>query len=161
MRLGTSGGNVSKVNQIMTANDVMNVASGAPTPWNPGDTSEIRTEKVVTKHKNFTQEEADKLRISAATRKRQAKNNREAYRALRSIESSDASDQANFRGYQTTVARTTATKKKSDVGKAKTLYNLTPQYAQMGYTLGAAHHDAQIKVQEYQALHADVDRRWK
>ncbi len=161
MRLGTSSGNASKVNQIMSPNDVMNVASGAPTPWNPGDTAEIRTEKVVTKHRNFTQEEADKLRLSAATRKRQAKNNRQAYQALRSIESSDAADQASFRGYQTTVARTAATKKKADVNKAKTLYNLTPTYAQMGYTLGAAHHDAQMKVSEYQALYSDVDRRWK
>lgn len=161
MRLGSSGGNASKVNQIMTPNDVMNVASGAPTPWNPGDSSEIRTEKVVTKHKNFSREEADKLRLSAANRKRQAKNNRQAYQALRSIEQSDASDQASFRGYQTTVARTTATKKKTDVNKANTLYNLTPQYAKMGYSLGAAHHEAQMKVGEYQALYSDVDRRWK
>lgn len=161
MRLGSSSGKMSKVNSIMTPNDVMNVASGAPTPWNPGDSSEIRTEKVVSKHRNFTQEESDKLRVTAATRKRQAKNNREAYRALRSIEGADASDQASFRGYQTTVARTAASKKKADVGKAKALYNLTPQYAQMGYTLGAAHHDAQIKVSEYQALYSEVDRRWQ
>lgn len=160
MRLGSSNGKMSKVNQIMTPNDVMNVASGAPTPWNPGDSSEVRTEKVVTKHRNFTQEEADKLRITAATRKRQAKNNRQAYQALRSIESSDAADQSSFRAYQTTVARTTATKKKADVSKAKTLYNLTPAYAQMGYSLGASHHDAQMKVSEYQALYSDVSNRW-
>ncbi|MBE9011027.1 hypothetical protein IQ250_12500 [Pseudanabaenaceae cyanobacterium LEGE 13415] len=160
MRLGSSIGNSSKVNRIMTPNDVMNVASGAPTPWNPGDTSEIRTEKVVTKHKNFSGEEADSLRLKAADRKRQAQNNRTAYKALRSIEQSDASDQANYRAYQTTVARTTATKKKSDVSKANTLYNLTPQYAKMGYSLGAAHHEAQMKVGEYQALYADVAKRW-
>ncbi|WP_225895286.1 hypothetical protein [Leptolyngbya sp. NIES-2104] len=138
----------------------MNVASGAPTPWNPGDASEIRTEKVVTNHKNFTQEEADKLRVSAATRQRQAKVNRQAYKSLRSIEQSDASDQASFRGYQTTVARTTATKKKVDVNKANTLYNLTPQYAKMGYSLSAAHHEAEVRVSEYQALYSEVSKRW-
>lgn len=160
MRLGNSVSNATRANRIMTPNDVMNVASGAPTPWNPGDTSEIRTEKVVTKHRNFSGEEADKLRIKAADRKRQAKNNRQAYQSLRAIEQSDASDQASFRGYQTTVARTTATKKKTDVAKATTLHNLTPQYAKMGYSVGAAHHEAQVKVGEYQALYADVASRW-
>lgn len=160
-KLGKRNGSNYHGNGIMTPNDVMNVSSGAPTPWNPGDTSEIRTEKVVTKHTNFTQEQADSLTIKAAERKHQAKNNRQAYKALRSIEQSDLSDQASFRGYQNTVARVAAGKKGADVAQAKALHNLTPKYANMGYSLGAAAHDATLKVQEYQALYGDVAKRWK
>ena len=146
--------------QAMSPNDVMNVASGAVTPWNPGDNSEIRTEAVVGRHKNFTKSEADDLRVTAATRSRQAKVNRQAYGALRKIERSDASDQATFRGYQTAVASSTAAKKGADVAKAKTLNGLAPKYAQMGYSLGASHDEAQVRVREFQHLHTEVSNRW-
>ena len=162
MRLGQNlRGGSAGVPSTMTPNDVMNVASGVPTPWNPGDNREIRTEKVVTQHRNFSQKEADELRVKAATRKRQAKVNRKAYQALRAIETADVSDQVAFRGYQTTVARAGATKKRADVAKAKTLHNLTPGYAQMGYSLSAAHDEAKVKVAELQALYTEVDRRWR
>ncbi|MGV0028220.1 hypothetical protein [Phormidesmis priestleyi] len=138
----------------------MNVASGAVTPWNPGDSSEIRTKQVIAKHRNFTKKEADQLRLEAATRQRQAKNNRQAYKSLRTIERADGSDQATFRGYQTTVATVTAAKKGSDVGKAKVLNGLTPKYANMGYSLGASHEEAQVKVREYQAMYTEVSNRW-
>lgn len=160
MRLGKSNGSQLGGNGIMTPNDVMTVASGVPTPWNPGDNKEIRTERVVTKHTNFSADQADSLTVKAAERKHQAKNNRTAYKALRSIESSDLSDQVAFRGYQNTVARVAAGKKGADVAQAKTLHGLTPKYAGMGYTLGAAAHDAQLKVQEYQALYGDVGKKW-
>lgn len=162
MRLGQSNRNsIGKDSNVMSPNDVMQVASGVPTPWNPGDSKEIRTEKVVTTHRNFSHKEADELRIKAASRQRQAKVNRKAYQALRKIETADVSDQAAFRGYQTTVARAAATKKRADVGKAKTLHSLTPAYAQMGYSLGAAHDEAKVRVAELQALHTEVDQRWR
>jgi hypothetical protein len=161
MRLGNTLNNAAvNGNGIMNPNDIMNVASGAPTPWNPGDSREIRTEKVVTQHRNFTQKETDTLRVKAATRKRQSATNRKAYQALRKIEQADAMDQASFRGYQTAVATTTAKKKAVDVAKAKTLHNLTPAYANMGYSLGTAHSEAQVKVAEYQALYTEVNSRW-
>ena len=161
MRLG-NGINSSAIggHSIMNPNDIMNVASGAPTPWNPGDNKEIRSEKVVTQHRNFSKKEASDLRVKAATRTRQAKDNRQAYKSLRTIERADAADQASFRGYQTAVAKTTATKKGVDVAKAKALHNLTPAYANMGYSLGAAHSEAQVKVAEYQALYTEVNSRW-
>lgn len=161
MRLGsTLNSNAIGGNSIMNPNDIMNVASGAPTPWNPGDNREIRTEKVVTQHRNFTKKEASELRVKAATRTRQSRDNRQAYKSLKTIERADAADQASFRGYQTAVANTTATKKKVDVAKAKTLHNLTPTYANMGYSLGAAHSEAQVKVAEYQAMYTEVNSRW-
>ena len=51
----------------------MHVASGAATPWNPGDNTEIRSKPVVTKHRNFSKKEADELRVNAAGKTRQAK----------------------------------------------------------------------------------------
>ncbi|MBW4540778.1 MAG: hypothetical protein KME43_16750 [Myxacorys chilensis ATA2-1-KO14] len=144
----------------MTPNDVMQVVSGAPTPWNPGDNSEIRTQEVISKHQNFTKKEADQLRVKAATRTKQSKDNRAAYAALRKIETADVRDQVAFRGYQTTVARAVAGKKGADVAKAKVLANLTPTYAGMGYTLGAAQSEAAVRVQELQALHSEVNKRW-
>lgn len=151
----------SKVAGGMTSKDVVSVAAGAVTPWNTGDNSEIRTEKVVVKHRNFSKKEADELRVKAAKRKREAKDNRKAYQALRKIESADATDQTSFRGYQTTVARVTATKKSADVAKAKTLAGLTPVYANLGYSLDDANTEAAVKVREYQELYAAVDNRWK
>ncbi|PSB14399.1 hypothetical protein C7B65_26490 [Phormidesmis priestleyi ULC007] len=59
------------------------------------------------------------------------------------------------------VAGATAAKKGADVAKAKTLYGLTGKYAGMGYSLGAAHDEAQVRVREYQALHTEVNNRWK
>lgn len=138
----------------------MHVASGAATPWNPGDNTEIRSKPVVTKHRNFSKKEADELRVNAAGKTRQAKTNRQAYKSLRSIKRSDTSDHTAFRGYQTTVAGATAAKKGADVAKAKALYGLTGKYAGMGYSLGAAHDEAQVRVREYQALHTEVNNRW-
>ncbi|NJO43818.1 MAG: hypothetical protein HC769_25520 [Cyanobacteria bacterium CRU_2_1] len=153
------GNNTSSTVRI-NPNEVMRMDGQAITPWNPGDNSEIRTHQVVAKHKNFTKDEADKLRVQAATRTRQAKNNRQAYNALRKIENADAQDQQTYRQYQTTVAKTSASKKSADVGKAKTLYGLTGTYAKMGLSLGEAANEAQVKVAEYQALYSDVSRRW-
>ncbi len=144
----------------MKPNDVMNVGSHAVTPWNPGDSSEIRTEQVVNRHKNFAKKEADDLRVKAKTRQRQAKTNRQAYKALTAIERADSSDQTAFRGYQTAVATVTAAKKGADVSKAKVLNGLTPKYANMGYSLGASSDEAQVKVREYQALYTEVNSRW-
>lgn len=158
--LGNNVAQSGQVSRVMSANDVMNVAHGAPTPWNPGDNSEIRTEAVVSRHKNFTKKEADGLRVKAATRTRQAKVNRQAYGALKKIERADATDQTTYRGYQTTVAGAVAVKKSADVAKAKTLHGLAPKYANMGYSLEAGHQEAQVKVQEYQALYTEVNSRW-
>lgn len=161
MKLGqTRNGTSGKVGG-MTPNDVMQVAGGAPTPWNPGDNSEIRTEQVISKHQNFTTKEVDRLRVKAATRKRQSKTNAKAYAALKAIETADTRDQVAFRGYQTGVARAVAAKKGADVNKAKTLAGLTPVYAGMGYSLGAAQDEATVRVQELHALHTDVDKRWR
>ena len=145
---------------LMTPNDVMNVGSGAVTPWNPGDNSEIRTRQVEQKHRNFSKQEVQDLRVQAANRSAQSKLNRQAYKSLRKIEHADGADQVSFRGYQTTVAKVTAGKKGADVAKATVLHGLTPAYAKMGYTLGAAANEAQVRVQELQATYHQVNQRW-
>lgn len=160
MRLGQSRNATSNKLGGMTPSDVMQVAGGAPTPWNPGDNSEIRTEQVISKHQNFSKKEVDQLRVKAATRKRQSKHNAKAYTALKTIETADTRDQVAFRGYQTGVARAVAAKKGADVNKAKTLAGLTPVYAGMGYSLGAAQDEATVRVAELRELHTDVNKRW-
>ncbi|MGI0493422.1 hypothetical protein ACN4EG_16695 [Alkalinema pantanalense CENA528] len=142
----------------MTPNDVMNTKG--ITPWNPGDNSEIRTNQVEQRHRNFSKQEVDGLRVQAAQRTAQAKLNRKAYQSLSKIENADRSDHTAFRGYQTTVAKVTAGKKGADVAKATVLHGLTPAYAKMGYTLGAAANEAQVRVQELQATYHQVNQRW-
>lgn len=160
MQLGKRNNASGGRNTGMTPDDVMNVAAGACTPWSTGDNSEIRTEQVISKHQNFTAKEVNELRVKAATRKRQSKTNAKAYAALKSIETSDTRDQVAFRGYQTVVARAVAGKKGADVNKAKALAGLTPVYAGMGYSLGAAQNEATVRTQELHALHSEVDKRW-
>lgn len=142
----------------MTPNDVMNTKG--ITPWNPGDNSEIRTRQVEQQHRNFSKQEVDGLRVQAAKRTAEAKLNRKAYQSLSKIEHADRSDHTAFRGYQTTVAKVTAGKKGADVAKATVLHGLTPAYAKMGYTLGAAANEAQVRVQELQATYHQVNQRW-
>ena len=158
--LGRNVGTANQVSKVMSADDVMNVAKGAPTPWNPGDNSEIRTEQVIARHKHFTKGEANQLREKAATRTRQAKTNRQAYGALKKIERADTSDQVTYRGYQTAVAGAAVSKKGADVAKANTLHGLAPRYAKMGYSLEAGHEEAATKVREYQNLYTEVSGRW-
>ncbi len=145
---------------LMTPNDVMNVGSGAVTPWNPGDNSEIRTRQVEQKHRNFSKQEVQDLRVQAANRSAQSKLNRQAYKSLRKIEHSDGADQVSFRGYQTTVAKVAAAKKGADVAKTQVLHGLTPAYAKMGYSLGASATEAQTRVRELQATYQEVNQRW-
>jgi hypothetical protein len=164
MRLGASsfnGNSLSNNNGIMTPNDVMSVTSGVPTPWNAGDNKEIRSQPVVRQHRNFSQQEAADLTVKAANDKRQAQTNRQAYKALKSIEGSDVSNHTQFRAYQTTIAKGAAARKSADTNKAKALHGLTPAYARMGYSLGAAHDAAKVKVAEYQALYSEVGNRWR
>lgn len=145
---------------VMTPNEVMQVGKGVPTPWNPGDRSEVRTEQVRHRHGNFSQHQADTLRVKAARRTYEAKVNAQAYQSLKKIENADRSDQANFRGYQTTVAKVAAGKKSADVASAKAMNGLTGKYAQMGYSLGASNHDTSTKVAEFQALYTGTARKW-
>lgn len=163
MRLGSSSLNSNSLNgnSIMTPNDVMNVTNGVPTPWNPGDNKEIRSQPVRREHRNFSQQEAAELAVKAANEKRQAQVNRQAYKALKSIESSDVSNHTQFRTYQATIAKGAAARKTADTNKAKVLHGLTPAYARMGYSLGAAHDAAKVKVAEYQALYTEVGSRWR
>jgi hypothetical protein len=158
--LGKNLNRTAGVTHTMTPNDVMNVGKGIPTPWNPGDRSEVRTEQVRTRHKNFTQKEADDLRVKAAQRTHQAKVNAQGYQALKKIENADRSDHTNYRNYQTTVAKVAAGKKGADVASAKAMNGVATKYAQMGYSLGASNHETSNKVAEFQALYTGVSRKW-
>jgi hypothetical protein len=155
-----AGGQVSRAN-VMNPNDVVKSSSGVPTPWNPGDSAEIRTQPVVQRHRNFSREEVARLRVQAAQRGAQAKTNRQGYQALRKIEGADVSDQASFRSYQGTVAKGQVARTAADVGKAKTLLGVAPTYAKMGYSLGAAHSESQVRVAEVQATYAEVQNKWR
>lgn len=145
---------------LMTPNDVMQAGKGVVTPWNPGDRSEIRTEQVRTRHRNFTPAQVDVLRVKAAQRTHQAKINAQGYQALRKIEKADRQDHTNYRNYQTAVAQVAAAKKGADVTSAKAMNGVAAKYAQMGYSLGASNHETSTKVAEFQAIYTGVSRKW-
>jgi hypothetical protein len=155
-----SAGQTNRAN-VMNPNEVMKTGSGVPTPWNPGDDSEIRTKPVIQHHRNFKREEVAKLRVEASGRKAQAKLNRKGYAAMRGIEQADVSDQVAYRGYQGAVAKGQVTRKAADAGKAKTLLGTMPTYAKLGYSLGEAHTEAQTRVAEVQATYAEVQNKWR
>lgn len=159
--LGKSRFNDAKTSaHVMNPNDVMQAGKGVMTPWNPGDRSEVRTESVVTRHRNFSAGEVERLRVKAAQRTHQAALNAKAYQSLRKIEGADRTDQVNYRSYQTTVAKAAAGKKQADVTSAKAMNGLAAQYAKMGYSLGASNNEASVKAAEFQALYTGNARKW-
>lgn len=159
--LGTASRAQAAGQQLQPQNVMKIGTANAITPWNPGDSREIRTEAIVANHRTFTKVEADSLEIKAAQRKREAENNRRAYRALKKVEAADTSDQVAYRGYQSAVATNIAQKKAADVAKAKTMYGLTDRYAKLGYGTAAAYEKTVHRVHEYQETYAEVKTRWR
>ena len=122
---------------------------GVITPQN-ADFSSVRTAPVVEKPRYFSKAEADALRILSKQKKVQADASVSAYKALKSIEDSDATVHGTHRRYQGKVARTELEKKQADAKLAQELHTLRPHYAEMhsqvnGAEVNAANAIAAIK----------------
>ena len=142
----------------VSPNQFLQVNSQAITPSNPGDLREVRTVKIEGNYRPVSKDEADQARVNAARAQSQAKINTQYYRALAKHERADAKSQSAYRQYQGAQAGATFQKTKANAQLGRTLYNLAPQYAKTGMSLGAAGEEAAVKFTEYQATYQNRQR---
>ena len=159
-RFAGNGGADRALKSLDPTRILENATRDGLTPWASGDSRQIQTVKPKRTHHNFTQQEVEDLRVKAADRKRQVKLNVQGYKAQAKIESLDAADQSARNTYQVRSAKATEAKAKSDGNKAKALYGMTTNYANLNYGLRASHQEAQVQVREAQALFADIKAKY-
>ncbi|MEG4048501.1 hypothetical protein [Microcoleus sp. Pol17_C1] len=121
------------------------------TPLNPGAFTSIRTSPVVDAPRYFDKEEADKLKELAKEKTEGARYAKKAYKSLGQIEEADAKVHKAHRKYEGAVATNELTKKKADVGLAKTLHGLRPGYARLGVGLEKAENRAAERIEAIKA----------
>ncbi|WP_333332716.1 hypothetical protein [Microcoleus sp. T3_A4] len=121
------------------------------TPLNPGTFASIRTSPVVDAPRYFDKEEADKLKELAKEKTEGARHAKKAYKSLGQIEEADAKVHKAHRKYEGAVATNELTKKKADVGLAKTLHGLRPGYARLGVGLEKAETRAAERIEAIKA----------
>jgi hypothetical protein len=121
------------------------------TPLNPGKFTSIRTSPVVDAPRYFDKEEADKLKELAKEKTEGARYAKKAYKSLGQIEEADAKVHKAHRKYEGAVATNELTKKKADVGLAKTLHGLRPGYARLGVGLEKAENRATERIEAIKA----------
>ena len=121
------------------------------TPLNPGNFTSIRTSPVVDAPRYFTDEEAGAMKKLAKEKTEGARHAKKAYKSLIQIEESDAKVHKSHRKYEGAVATNELTKKKADVGLAKTLHGLRPGYARLGVGLENAENKAAARIETIKA----------
>jgi hypothetical protein len=121
------------------------------TPLNPGNFASIRTSPVVDAPRYFTEEEANAMKKLAKEKTEGARHAKKAYKSLTQIEEADAKVHKSHRKYEGTVATNELTKKKADVGLAKTLHGLRPGYARLGIGLEKAENRATERIEAIKA----------
>jgi len=117
------------------------------TPLNPGTFASIRTTPVVDGPRYFTKEEADAMKKLAKEKTEGARYAKKAYKSATQIEEADAKVHKFHRKYEGAVATNELTKKKADVGLAKTLHGLRPAYARLGVGLEKAENRAAERIE--------------
>jgi len=145
------GGEVSDT--ISSKSDKLTAPTDASviTPLNPGNFTSIRTSPVVDAPRYFTEEEASAMKKLAKEKIEGARHAKKAYKALTQIEESDAKVHKAHRKYEGAVATNELTKKKADVGLAKTLHGLRPGYARLGIGLEKAENRATERIEAIKA----------
>jgi hypothetical protein len=99
----------------------------------------------------FTEEEATAMKKLAKEKTEGARHAKKAYKSLAQIEESDAKVHKAHRKYEGAVATNELTKKKADVGLAKTLHSLRPGYARLGVGLENAENRATERIEAIKA----------
>jgi len=145
------GGKVSDA--ISSKSDKLTAPTDASviTPLNPGNFTSIRTSPVVDTPRYFTEEEATAMKKLAKEKTEGARHAKKAYKSLAQIEESDAKVHKAHRKYEGAVATNELTKKKADVGLAKTLHSLRPGYARLGVGLENAENRATERIEAIKA----------
>ncbi|MEG4447125.1 hypothetical protein QUB49_36245 [Microcoleus sp. AT9_B4] len=138
---------------ISSKSDKLTAATDASviTPLNPGTFASIRTSPVVDVPRYFDKEEADRLKQLAKEKTENARHAKKAYKSLGQIEEADAKVHKAHRKYEGAVATNELTKKKADVGLAKTLHGLRPGYARLGVGLEKAENRAAERIEAIKA----------
>ena len=144
---GESSDAISSKNEKLSAPTDASVI----TPLNPGTFASIRTSPVVDAPRYFDKEEADRLKELAKEKTEGARHAKKAYKSLTQIEESDAKVHKAHRKYEGAVATNELTKKKADVGLAKTLHGLRPGYARLGVGLEKAENRATERIEAIKA----------
>ena len=144
---GESSDAISSKNEKLTAPTDASVI----TPLNPGTFASIRTSPVIDAPRYFDKEEADRLKQLAKEKTEGARYAKKAYKSLGQIEEADAKVHKAHRKYEGTVATNELTKKKADVGLAKTLHGLRPGYARLGIGLEKAENRAAERIEAIKA----------
>ena len=104
--------------------------SSAINPHNV-DFSSIRTAPVVPKPRYFTATEAGALQNLATQKREMTEHTKKAYKALKSVDTSDRVVHQLHRGYQGKVAQNEVARLKSNTQLAEQMHSSRPDYAQM------------------------------
>lgn len=121
------------------------------TPLNQNSWESIRTQSVVVSPTYFTKEQADNLKKLARQKKLEATQTKRAYKSLKTLEKTDTTVHVEHRNYQKTVAKSEATKQRSNASLSRQLHRLRPEYVQMGKSIERAESKAERRITELKA----------
>jgi hypothetical protein len=123
---------------------------GGISPINPGNFGTIRTLPLVPSPRYFSKEESDQLRQMAKQKRKDAIATRQVYKALASVEESDALVHVSHRAYEGVSAASELQKKRADAQLARQLHSQRSSYSRLHYGLELAGQQAQLRIQAAQ-----------
>ncbi len=124
---------------------------GAINPMNPGAMAHARSVPIIRQPRYFKPGEDQALQEFAYAKRQQLAASRRAYKALESVEHSDAELTATHRQYEATVADGELHKKAADVKYARHLHHQRPQYAMLNQAVATARVEAGSTIGRYMA----------
>ena len=127
----------NEISGISKDNVLANTDSLVPTPQN-ADFSTVRSVPVVPKPRYFTALEAGALQNLATQKREMTEHAKKAYKALKSVDTSDRVVHQLHRGYQGKVAQNEVAKLRSNAQLAEQLHQLRPDYAQLNQQVEVA-----------------------
>lgn len=127
-----------------------------PSPMNPGSFASLRTAPTVPAPRYFSEDEAEALGALAKERKQGVRHSKKAYKALESIEESDADVVESHYEYSSEAAKQELRKVKAKSKYAQRLHALRPGYAAADMAIDKADQKAALKIGEIRAKLQDI-----
>lgn len=141
----TAGGHAIEQAGALAQTNPQAISPTSPPNW---EKTNVRTVPVLTQYRPFSWSEAEALTTQATRREVESRNFKTAVTALKKIESADATDHGEFRGYQGHVATKELEKLKENAKLGELLHQLRPGYAALSHQMESAEIQASRQIVE-------------
>lgn len=151
------GSSAAHGNHSINHQTVMNPHGGI-SPTNPGNFSSVRSRQLESTPRYFSEGEATQLAEEAKAKRKAAQQTKRAYKALASIEMSDAVVHTSHRAYEAVSAKAELTKKQADAKLARYLHGQRASYGRLSHSLELADQQAQARIE---AARSQMDQQFQ